>query len=137
MYFTLYQIKEEPLEPIQENMEEQRRNSIDLEDVAEQCESLLGLIFTDSTTNSIFTDLLKVTIFTRNGCFDLLSFLLNGFLESNINTVHSQGYYTNSSIFVRLFLLLFQSNDQLKQYLINKDSESGDVLKNVRVGFLC
>lgn len=118
-------------------MEEQRRNSIDLEDVAEQCESLLGLIFTDSTTNSIFTDLLKVTIFTRNGCFDLLSFLLNGFLESNINTVHSQGYYTNSSIFVRLFLLLFQSNDQLKQYLINKDSESGDVLKNVRVGFLC
>lgn len=131
LYFTLYQIKEEPLEILHDNIEEQHRNAYDLADVANQCESLLALIFTDSKTLSIFSDLLKITIFSNKGCYDLLSFLLNGALESDINTVHSQGYYTNSSIFVRLFLLLFHSNAELQSYLIHTESESGKVLKNV------
>ena len=127
----MYQLKEAPVESLQDNIEEQHRNAYDLEDVASQCESLLSLLFSDSTTISIFADLLKITIFSCDGCFDLLTFLLNGFLETNINTVHTQGFYSNSSIYVRLFLTLFHSNTELQHYLISAESESGNVLKNV------
>ena len=103
-------------------------NANDLSDIANQCEQLLNQLFSDSTTLSIFPYLLKVTIFTKTGCLDLLSFLLAGFLESNIYSVHINGYYDNSSIFVRLFISLFHSNSQLQAYLINSESDSGSVL---------
>ena len=124
-------MKQEPQQLPQEQIEVNYHSANDLSDIANQCEQLLNQLFSDSTTLSIFPDLLKVTIFTKTGCLDLLSFLLAGFLESNIYSVHINGYYDNSSVFVRLFISLFHSNSQLQAYLINSESDSGSVLKTV------
>ena len=78
----------------------------------------------------LLKELLRVNILDSNGCHDLVSLLLDGFLESELSSVASVGLYENSSIYVRLFMLLFTGDVGLRTYLIQPESGCGDVLKS-------
>lgn len=75
-------------------------------------------------------ELLRVEILDSDGCHDLVSLLLDGFLESELTSVASVGLYEKSSIYVRLFMLLFTGDSNLRSYLINPESGCGDILKS-------
>ena len=75
-------------------------------------------------------ELLRVEILDSDGCHDLVSLLLDGFLESELTSVASVGLYKHSSIYVRLFMLLFTGDSNLRSYLIHPESGCGDILKS-------
>ena len=86
---------------------------------------------------SLLKDVLQVTLKTVDGLSDILSFLVDGVLHSDARHIDEVGLYEGCSVFVRLFNALFKCNTELKMYLIDKDSECGEVLKEVRVASVC
>ena len=79
---------------------------------------------------NLLKELLRVEILDSDGCHDLVSLLLDGFLESELTSVASVGLYKHSSIYVRLFMLLFTGDSNLRSYLIHPESGCGDILKS-------
>ena len=79
---------------------------------------------------NLLKELLRVEILDSDGCHDLVSLLLDGFLESELTSVASAGLYKHSSIYVRLFMLLFTGDSSLRSYLIHPESGCGDILKS-------
>lgn len=79
---------------------------------------------------NLLKELLRVEILDSDGCHDLVSLLLDGFLESELTSVASAGLYKHSSIYVRLFMLLFTGDSNLRSYLIHPESGCGDILKS-------
>ena len=141
LYFTLYQLRQDV--EMEEGDSEQRRHNIDdLLDLSTRCEPLLALSFQQSRRMRIIKldsriadfnllkELLRVEILDSDGCHDLVSLLLDGFLESELTSVASVGLYKHSSIYVRLFMLLFTGDSELRSYLIHPESGCGDILKS-------
>ena len=141
LYFTLYQLRQDA--ETEEGDNEQRRHNIDdLLDLSTRCEPLLALSFQQSRRMRIIKldsriadfnllkELLRVEILDSDGCHDLVSLLLDGFLESELTSVASVGLYKHSSIYVRLFMLLFTGDSELRSYLIHPESGCGDILKS-------
>lgn len=74
-----------------------------------------------------------MTLRTRDGLSDVLSVLVEGLLQSDVRHIDEVGIYEGCSVYVRLFGALFKCNAELKQYLINKNSACGELLKEVPV----
>lgn len=77
--------------------------------------------------------MLQIDILDVNGCHDLISFLLDGFLNTNVEAVTAAGLYKSPSVYVRLFMMLFNGDPELRMYLISPESGCGEVLKEVRI----
>ena len=144
LYFTLYQLRQsrETVEGETDEEHEQRRHNIDdLNDLSSRCEVLLaqcfrvasGLLFCLSSVADVqlLKELLQIDIMDMDGCHDLLSLFTDGFLESNVDSVAEAGLYKSTSVYVRLFSILFDGDPELRHYLISPESGCGEVLKAV------
>ena len=145
LYFTFYQLRQNRFVATEESEEEQRRHNVDdLTDLSSRCEVLLAQCFRvasrilevgRSVANyHLLQELLRIDILDINGCHDLVSFLLDGFLNTNVEAVTAAGLYKSPSVYVRLFMMLFNGDPELRMYLISPESGCGEVLKEVRIG---
>ena len=51
-----------------------------------------------------------------------------------MEAVTAAGLYKSPSVYVRLFMMLFNGDPELRMYLISPESGCGEVLKEVRIG---
>ena len=79
----------------------------------------------------LLQELLHIDVLSLDGCQDLISVLLEGYLETNVESVAAVGLYKSSSVYVRLFRMLFDGDEELRRYLLHPESGCGDVLKEV------
>ena len=146
LYFTLYQLRQsrETAEGETDEEREQRRHNIDdLNDLSSRCEVLLAQCFRVASEFlyvmlliadvHLLKELLQIDVMDMDGCHDLLSLLTDGFLETNVNSVAEAGLYKSSSVYVRLFSILFDGDPELRHYLISPESGCGEILKAVRM----
>ena len=145
LYFTFYQLRQNRFVGTEESEEEQRRHNVDdLTDLSSRCEVLLAQCFRVASrilevgwnvaNYNLLQELLHIDILDINGCHDLVSFLLDGFLNTNVEAVTAAGLYKSPSVYVRLFMMLFNGDPELRMYLISPESGCGEVLKEVRIG---
>ena len=145
LYFTFYQLRQNQPNASEESEEEQRRHNVDdLTDLSSRCEVLLAQCFHVASRSlkrwqyiadyHLLQELLHIDILDIDGCHDLLSFLLDGFLNTNVESVTAAGLYKSTSAYVRLFMMLFDGDPELRMYLISPESGCGEVLKEVTLG---
>ena len=157
--YQLRQTKENERKETEDNSvkpEERSRNIDDLTDLSSRCENLLEQCFRVScmllppchdlfifplhhhlhiishlADFHLLQELLHIDVLSLDGCQDLISILLEGYLETNVDGVASVGLYKSSSVYVRLFGMLFDGDEELRRYLLHPESGCGDVLKEV------
>ena len=79
----------------------------------------------------LLQELLHIDVLSLDGCQDLISILLEGYLDTSVESVATVGLYKSSGVYVRLFGMLFDGDEELRRYLLHPESGCGDVLKEV------